>query len=79
MRNIRIELAALANLSCAINGFRESMLRENKLQNGFHTAKTDSGHVSKLRHRREAPVSTPAITAASLTDGSEQFSTRFLV
>jgi hypothetical protein len=37
-RNKRIELAALANLSCANNIAFESILRQNNVQNRFHTA-----------------------------------------
>jgi hypothetical protein len=43
-RNKRSELAALANLSCANGIPLESILRQNNVQNCFHTAKTQSGH-----------------------------------
>jgi hypothetical protein len=44
-RNKRIEPAALANLSCANDIPFESILRQNDVQNRFHTASTHKRHL----------------------------------
>jgi hypothetical protein len=46
-RNKRIELAALANLSCANDIPFESILRQNDVQNRFHTASVISGQTNR--------------------------------
>jgi hypothetical protein len=50
-RNKRIELAALANLSCANDIPFESILRQNDVQNRFHTASVISGQTIAAQNR----------------------------
>jgi hypothetical protein len=70
-RNKRIEPAALANLSCANDIPFESILRQNDVQNRFHTASVISGQtIASQNPRMSAIPPNNGHSAATMTGAS---------
>jgi hypothetical protein len=69
-RNKRIEPAALANLSCANDIPFESILRQNDVQNRFHTASVISGQTIASQNPPLSAVGNSGQRSAPALNGS---------